>query len=93
LARFEFKFEIVLFVLLFIFVSFRESCLLVSLCAAGRCGMVCSDEDRGRSRRPGAEDQDGCTGRVLGGWAIERSGATVCGLHHACGDKERGFLG
>jgi hypothetical protein len=48
LARFEFKFEIVLFVLLFIFVSFRESSLLVSSCAAGRCGMVCSDEDPGR---------------------------------------------
>jgi hypothetical protein len=24
---------------------------------------------------------------------IERSGGTVCGLHHACGDEERGFLG
>jgi hypothetical protein len=31
--------------------------LLVSWCAGGRCGMVCSDEDCGRSRRPGAEDQ------------------------------------
>jgi hypothetical protein len=31
--------------------------LLVSWCAGGRCGMVCSDEDRGRSRRPGAEDR------------------------------------
>jgi hypothetical protein len=41
----------------FIFVSFGESCLLVSWCAGGRCGMTCSDEDRGRSRRPGAEDQ------------------------------------
>jgi hypothetical protein len=30
--------------------------LLVSWCAGGRCGMACSDEDRGRSRRPGAED-------------------------------------
>jgi hypothetical protein len=36
---------------------------------------------------------DGRTGRVLGGWAIERSGGTVCGLHHAHGDMERGFLG
>jgi hypothetical protein len=40
----------------FIFVSFRESCLLVSWCAGGRCGTVGSDEDRDRSRRPGAED-------------------------------------
>jgi hypothetical protein len=31
--------------------------LLVSWCAGGRCGMVDSDEDHGRSRRPGAEDQ------------------------------------
>jgi hypothetical protein len=36
---------------------------------------------------------DGCTGRVHGGRAIERSGGTVCGLHRACGDEERGFLG
>jgi hypothetical protein len=31
--------------------------LLVSWCAGGRCGMACNDEDRGRSRRPGVEDQ------------------------------------
>jgi hypothetical protein len=31
--------------------------LLVSWCVGGRCGMACSDEDHGRSRRPGAEDQ------------------------------------
>jgi hypothetical protein len=36
---------------------------------------------------------DGHTGRVLGGRAIERSGGIVCGLHHARGDDERGFLG
>jgi hypothetical protein len=36
---------------------------------------------------------DGRTGRVLGGWAIERSGDAVCGLHCARGDEERGFLG
>jgi hypothetical protein len=30
--------------------------------------------------------EDGCTGRVLGGRAIERSGGTVCILHLACGD-------
>jgi hypothetical protein len=35
---------------------------------------------------------DGRTGRVLGGWAIERSGDTVCGLHRARGDDEHGFL-
>jgi hypothetical protein len=31
--------------------------LLVSWCVGGRCGMTCNDEDRGRSRRPGAEDR------------------------------------
>jgi hypothetical protein len=36
---------------------------------------------------------DGHTGRVLGGRVVERSGGAVCGLHHACGDEERGFLG
>jgi hypothetical protein len=36
---------------------------------------------------------DGRTGRVLGGWAIERSGGVVCGLHLARGHYERGFLG
>jgi hypothetical protein len=41
----------------FISVSCRELCLLVSWCAGGRCGMACSDEDHGRSRRPGVEDR------------------------------------
>jgi hypothetical protein len=35
---------------------------------------------------------DGRTGWVLGGRAIERSGGAVCGLHHARGDEEHGFL-
>jgi hypothetical protein len=56
LTRFEFESKTVSFVLLFMFISFGESCFLVSWCADGRCGMACSDEDRGRSRRSGAED-------------------------------------
>jgi hypothetical protein len=36
---------------------------------------------------------DSRTGRVLGGWAIERSDDAVCGLHHARGDEKREFLG
>jgi hypothetical protein len=36
---------------------------------------------------------DGHTGWVLGGWVVERSGGTVCGLHLAHGDWECGFLG
>jgi hypothetical protein len=57
LARFEFEFGIVLFCFSFTFVSFGESCLLDSWCAGGMCGIACSDEDRGRSRRPRADDQ------------------------------------
>jgi hypothetical protein len=56
-VRFEFEFGIVLFCFSFISVSFGESCLLISWCVGGRCGITCSDEDRGRSRRPGVEDQ------------------------------------
>jgi hypothetical protein len=37
--------------------------------------------------------EDVHTGQVLGGWAVERSGGAVCGLHLAHGDYEREFLG
>jgi hypothetical protein len=57
LSRFKFESGTVSFYFSFIFVSFRESCLLVSWWAGGRCDIVCSNEDRGRSRRPGAEDR------------------------------------
>jgi hypothetical protein len=36
--------------------------------------------------------RDSRTGRVLNGWTIGRPGDAVCGLHHARGDEERGFL-
>jgi hypothetical protein len=56
--------------------------------------MTGSNEDRGRSRRLGAEDwRWSSTGRVLGGRMIERSGDAVCGLHRARGDDECRFLG
>jgi hypothetical protein len=35
-----------------------ESRLLISWCVSGRCDMAGSDEDLGRSRRPGAEDRE-----------------------------------
>jgi hypothetical protein len=57
LARIEFESGTVSFCFYFTFVSFRESCLLVSWCAGDRCGMTCSDEDRSRSRIPSAEDR------------------------------------
>jgi hypothetical protein len=86
LARFEFESGVVLFCFSFTFVSFGESRLLISWCAGGRCGMSCSDEDNGRSRRPVQRTRDGRIGWVLGGLAVERSGGTVCGLHLARGD-------
>jgi hypothetical protein len=56
--------------------------------------MVGSDEDRGGSRRLGAESRGwSTTSQVLCGRTIERSGDTVCGLHHTQGDEEREFLG
>jgi hypothetical protein len=67
--------------------------LLVSWCVCDMCDMAGSDEDLGRSRRPGVEDQgSSSTGRVLGGQTIGRSGDTVCGLHRAQGDEEPEFL-
>jgi hypothetical protein len=54
---FEFESRTGLVCFTFIFVSFGESCLFVSWCAGGRCGMAYNDEDHGRSRRPSAEDQ------------------------------------
>jgi hypothetical protein len=55
-VRIEFESGTDSFCFSFIFISLGESCLLVSWCAGGRCDMTCSNEDRGRSRRPGAED-------------------------------------
>jgi hypothetical protein len=56
--------------------------------------MAGSDEDLGRSRRPGAEDPRwSSTGRVLGDQMIGRSGDIVCGLYRAQGHEEHEFLG
>jgi hypothetical protein len=56
--------------------------------------MVGSDEDLGRSRRPGAEDRGwSSTCWVYGGRTIGRSGDVGCGLYRAQGDEERVFLG
>jgi hypothetical protein len=55
--------------------------------------MMGSDENRGMSRRLGVEDWEWSSiGRALSVWMIERSGDTLCGLHHARGDEELGFL-
>jgi hypothetical protein len=55
--------------------------------------MVSSDEDRGRSRRPSAEDRGwSSTDQVLGGQTVERSGDVMCDLHRAQGDEEHMLL-
>jgi hypothetical protein len=88
MPRFEFKSGTFQWFYRIIFVSCEESRLLVSWCVGGRCDMVGSDDDLGKSRRLGAEDWGGSsTCRVLDGWMIRRSGNTVCGLHHAHGDE------
>jgi hypothetical protein len=53
---FEFESGTFQWVLPTIFVSCGESCLLVLWCVGDRCGMAGNDEDRGRSRRPNAEN-------------------------------------
>jgi hypothetical protein len=80
-------------VVLHLSISCEESCLLVSYCVGGRCGMTGSDEDCGRSRRPSAEDQRwSSTSQVLGGRTIERSEDAVCGLHRTQRDEECVFF-
>jgi hypothetical protein len=83
LARYEFESGIVSFCFSFIFVLFGESRLLVSWCASGRCGMACSDEYRGRSRRPSVEDR---------GWS-HRSGTRWQGGREAWWRRERSAPG
>jgi hypothetical protein len=56
-------------------------------------GTACRATARIMARVGEQRTEDGHTGRVLGGRAIERSGGAVCGLHRAHGDEERGFLG
>jgi hypothetical protein len=56
--------------------------------------MAGSNEDRGGSKRLGEEDRGrSSTGQVLGGRTIKGSGDAGCGLNHAQGDVEPGFLG
>jgi hypothetical protein len=55
--------------------------------------MAGSNDDLGRSKRLGAEDQGWSnTDQELGGQRIGRSSDVVCNLHHAQGDEERRFL-
>jgi hypothetical protein len=61
-----------------------ESRFPISWCVGDWCDMTDNDEDLGRSRRPGAEEQGwSSTGWVFGGRTIGRSGDVVYVLHHA----------
>jgi hypothetical protein len=94
MSRFEFETGTFPWFYAIIFVSYGESRLLVSWCVGDRCDMTGSDEDLGRSRRAGAEDQGwSSTSQILGGRTIGRSGDALCGLHRTQGDVERGFFG
>jgi hypothetical protein len=56
--------------------------------------MAGNDEDLGKSRRPGAEDQGwSSTCQVLDGRMIRRSGDIMYGLYRTQGDEKRRFLG
>jgi hypothetical protein len=80
-------------VVLLLYILCGESHFLVSWCVGDRCDIAGSDEDLGRSSRPGAEDRGwSTTGWVLGGRMIGRSGDTMCDLYRAKRDDEHGFL-
>jgi hypothetical protein len=87
---FEFECRIVLFCFSFTFISFGESRLFVSWCAGDRCGMTCSDEDRGRSRRPSAEDR-GWSHRSGTRWSSGRVALCAVCIWHV-ETRSAGFL-
>jgi hypothetical protein len=93
LARFEFESETVSFYFSFIIVSLENRvCLSRGVEVAGAAWRAAMRTVAGVGdlvQRTG----DGHTGQVLSGRAVERSGGTVCGLHLACRNLERGFLG
>jgi hypothetical protein len=92
-VRFEFESGTVSFCFSFIFISLENrACLSYGVQVAGATWRAATRTVVGVGnlmQRTG----HGRTGRVLGGRAVKRSGGAVCGLHHARGDEERGFLG
>jgi hypothetical protein len=86
LARFEFESGIGLFYFSFILVLLENRvCLSCGVQVAGVAWRAATRTVTGVGdlvQRTG----DGRKGRILGGWAVERSGGTVCGLHLARGD-------
>jgi hypothetical protein len=72
-----------------------ETFLLVSWCVCGKCDIAGNDEDRGKSRRLGVEDQGWSgTSQVLSCWTIRRLGDVMCDPHRTHGgDEEHKFSG
>jgi hypothetical protein len=77
----------------FIFISFEESCLLVSWCAGDSAAWCVAMRIVAGVGDLLQRTRDSHTGRVLGGWTIERLSDDLCGLHRARGDEEHGSLG
>jgi hypothetical protein len=86
LARFEFESGIVSFYFSFIFVLLENHVCLsrgVQVTGAAWCAAMRIVAGVGDLVQ---RIEDGSTGQVLGGRAVERSGGAVCGLHLARGD-------
>jgi hypothetical protein len=93
LARFEFKFGTILFVLLLSLFRLENRVRLshgVQVTGAAWCATTRIVEGVGDLVQ---RTEDGRKGRVLGDRAIERSGSAVFGLHRARGDEEHEFFG
>jgi hypothetical protein len=93
LARFEFEFGTVLFVLPFIFVHLENR-----VCLSRGVQVACAVWRAVMRIVAGVGDlvqriEDGRTGQVFGGRVIKKLGGAVCGLHHVRRDEEREFLG
>jgi hypothetical protein len=67
--------------------------LLVSWCAGVGAAWWAATRIIAGVRELVQRSGEGRTGRILGDRTIGRSGDAMCGLHRACGDEERGFLG
>jgi hypothetical protein len=86
LARFEFESGIVLFCFSLSLVrSENRVCLSRDVQVVGAAWRAATRTVAGVGDLV-QRTRDGRTGWVLGGWAVERSGGAVCGLHLARGD-------
>jgi hypothetical protein len=85
-VRFKFESGIILFCFYFTFVSLENRvCLSRGVQVAGVALRAVTRTVAGVGDLM-QRTKDGCTCRVLGGRAVERSGGAVCGLHMAHGD-------